>query len=118
MVAPIEDTPAYRAGIKAGDQIVKIDGDLTKDMSLTDAVKRMRGPKGTKIKLTIHRQDVPELFTVTLTRDVIQIKSVKTKDLKDGYDYLRVTTFQENTDEAVENRRKAAIFCKMAFDST
>src|SRR5271168_1437002 len=74
VVAPIEDTPAYHAGIKAGDQIIKIEDDFTKDMSLTDAVKRMRGPKGSKIKLTIHRENVPELFTVTLARDVIKIR--------------------------------------------
>ncbi|HUO06185.1 MAG TPA: S41 family peptidase [Candidatus Binataceae bacterium] len=102
VVAPIEDTPAYRAGIKSGDQIIKIDDDFTKDMSLTEAVKRMRGPKGTKIKLTLHRQDVPELFTISLERDVIQIKSVKSKDLPDGFEYVRITTFQESTDEAVE----------------
>src|ERR1700684_3578443 len=62
VVGPIEDTPAYRAGLKAGDQIIKIDDDFTKDMSLTEAVKRMRGPKGSKIRLTLHRNNVPELF--------------------------------------------------------
>ena len=102
VVAPIEDTPAYHAGIKAGDQIIKIDDDFTKDMSLTDAVKRMRGPKGSKIKLTLHRNGVPELFTVSLARDVIRIQSVKSKILPDGYGYIRVTTFQENTGEGVE----------------
>ena len=102
MVAPIEDTPAYRAGLKAGDQIIKIDDDFTKDMSLTDAVKRMRGPKGSKIKLTLHRNGVPELFTVTLARDVIKIQSVKSKMLPEGYGYIRVTTFQENTGDGVE----------------
>src|SRR5258707_10510231 len=102
VVAPIEDTPAYRAGLKAGDQIIKIDDDFTKDMSLTDAVKRMRGPKGSKIKLTLHRNGVPELFTVTLARDVIKIQSVKAKMLPEGYGYIRVTTFQENTGEGVE----------------
>src|SRR5258708_3552398 len=102
VVAPIEDTPAYRAGLKAGDQIIKIDDDFTKDMSLTDAVKRMRGPKGSKIKLTLHRNGVPELFTVSLARDVIRIQSVKSKMLPDGYGYIRVTTFQENTGEGVE----------------
>jgi carboxyl-terminal processing protease len=102
VVAPIEDTPAYHAGIKAGDQIIKIDDDFTKDMSLTDAVKRMRGPKGSKIKLTLHRNGVPELFTVSLARDVIKIQSVKSKMLPDGYGYIRVTTFQENTGEGVE----------------
>jgi carboxyl-terminal processing protease len=102
VVAPIEDTPAYRAGIKAGDQIIKIDNDFTKDMTLTDAVKRMRGPRGSKIKLTIHRTGVPEMFTVTMARDVIKIQSVKSKQLEDGYSYLRITTFQEATDDGVE----------------
>ncbi|HYK64665.1 MAG TPA: S41 family peptidase [Patescibacteria group bacterium] len=101
IVAPIEDTPAYRAGLKAGDQIIKIDDDFTKDMSLTEAVKRMRGPKGSKIKLTLHRNGVPELFTVSLARDVIKIQSVKSKMI-DNYGYIRVTTFQENTGEGVE----------------
>ncbi len=102
VVAPIEDTPAYNAGLKAGDQIIKIDDDFTKDMSLTDAVKRMRGPKGSKIKLTLHRNGVPELFTVTLARDVIKIQSVKSKMLPEGYGYVRITTFQENTGDGVE----------------
>src|ERR1700691_1440711 len=102
VVAPIEDTPAYRAGLKAGDQIIKIDDDFTKNMSLTEAVKRMRGPKGSKIRLTLHRNNVPELFTVTLARDVIKIQSVKSKILPEGYGYIRVTTFQENTGEGVE----------------
>jgi carboxyl-terminal processing protease len=102
VVAPIEDTPAYRAGLKAGDQIIKIDDDFTKDMSLTDAVKRMRGPKGSTIRLTLHRNGVPELFTVTLARDVIKIQSVKSKMLPEGYGYIRVTTFQENTGDGVE----------------
>ncbi len=102
VVAPIEDTPAFRGGLKAGDQIIKIDDDFTKDMSLTEAVKRMRGPKGSKIKLTLHRNGVPELFTVTLARDVIKIQSVKSKMLDGGYGYIRVTTFQENTGDGVE----------------
>lgn len=102
VMSPIDDTPAYRAGIKSGDQIVKIDNDFTKDMTLTEAVKRMRGPKGSKIKLTMHRQNVPELFTVAIARDVIKIPSVKAKKLDDGFDYIRVSTFQENTDEAVQ----------------
>jgi carboxyl-terminal processing protease len=102
VMSPIDDTPAYRAGIKSGDQIIKIDNDFTKDMTLNEAVKRMRGPKGSKIKLTIHRQNVPELFTVAIARDVIKIPSVKAKKLDDGFDYVRVSTFQENTDEAVQ----------------
>ena len=103
VVAPIEDTPAYKAGIKANDQIIKINSDFTKDMTLTDAVKRMRGPKGSKISLTLHRDGIPELFTVNLVRDVIKIKSVKAKELESNYGYVRITTFQEHTDEDVEH---------------
>jgi carboxyl-terminal processing protease len=102
VVAPIDGTPAARAGIKANDQIVKIDKEFTRDMTLTDAVKLMRGPKGSKVTLTLHREGVPELFAVTLVRDVIKIASVKNKKLKDGYDYVRVSTFQDGTNEAVE----------------
>ncbi len=81
IVSPIEDTPAYKAGLKAGDQIIKINDDFTKDMTLTEAVKRMRGPRGSKIKLTMHRTGVAELFNVTLARDVIKIQSVKAKTM-------------------------------------
>src|SRR6266436_8864475 len=110
VVSPIEGTPAYIAGVKAGDQIVKIDNDFTKGMSLTDAVKMMRGPKGSKIRLMLHREGVSNLFTVTVTRDVIKIKSVKAKDLPGGYGYVRITTFQDGTNEdlaaALEKFRK------------
>src|SRR5678815_4441165 len=82
VVSPIEDTPAYRAGVKAGDQIMKIDGEFTKDMSLVDAVKKMRGPKDTKVTLTLKRENLPELFDVTLTREIIKIQSVKWKSLE------------------------------------
>jgi len=102
VVAPIEGTPAYQAGIKAGDQIIKINDDFTKGMALTDAVKLMRGPRGSKIHLTIHRDSVPDLFTVAVTREVIKIQSVKSKNLKDGYAYIRITTFQDGTSDDVE----------------
>jgi len=102
VVSPIEDTPAYKAGLRAGDQIIKINDDFTKDMTLTEAVKRMRGPRGSKIKLTMHRGGVAELFNVTLARDVIKIKAVKTKTVQDGYGYIRISQFQEGTDDAVE----------------
>ncbi|HTT75940.1 MAG TPA: S41 family peptidase [Candidatus Binataceae bacterium] len=102
VVSPIEGTPAYKAGLKSGDQIIKIDNDFTKGMTLTDAVKRMRGPKGSKISLTIHREGVPDLFTVTVVRDVIKIDSVKAKPLKDGYAYLRIATFQDGTNDDVD----------------
>jgi carboxyl-terminal processing protease len=97
VVSPIEDTPAFRAGVKAGDQIIKIDGQFTKDMTLIDAVKKMRGPKGTKVVLTLRREGRNELFDVSLAREVIKIKSVKSKTLEKGYGYIRITQFQERT---------------------
>ncbi|GIW41296.1 MAG: peptidase S41 [Candidatus Binatia bacterium] len=104
IVAPIEDTPAYRAGLQAGDQIIKIEDDFTKDMTLIEAVRRMRGPKGTKITITIRREGVPELFDVTLVREIIKIRSVKSRLLEKGYGYLRVVQFQERT---ADDLRKA-----------
>jgi carboxyl-terminal processing protease len=101
VVSPIEGTPAYNAGIRSGDQIIKINDDFTKGMTLTDAVKMMRGPKGSAIHLTLHRDGVPQLFTVTVTRDVIKIQSVKSKPLNDGYEYIRITTFQDGTSDDV-----------------
>src|SRR5579864_2019656 len=102
VVAPIQGTPAHQPGIKAGDQIIKINDDFTKGMALPDAVKLMRGPRGSKIHLTIHRESVPDLFTVAVTREVIKIQSVKNKNLKDGYAYIRITTFQDGTSDDVE----------------
>jgi carboxyl-terminal processing protease len=102
VVSPIEDTPAFRAGIKPGDQILKIEGEFTKDMSLVDAVKKMRGPKGTKVNLTLRREGVNELIEVPVMREVIQIQSVKSRALDKGYGYVRVTQFQERTDEDLE----------------
>ena len=107
IVSPIEDTPAYRAGLKSGDQIMKIDGEFTKDMTLVDAVKKMRGAKDTKVTLTLKREERPELFDVTLTREIIKIRSVKSKMLDPGYGYVRVTQFQERTDDDLERALKA-----------
>jgi carboxyl-terminal processing protease len=99
VISPIEDTPAFKAGIKAGDQIFKIDDKFTKDLNITDAVKRMRGQKGTKVILTIMREgfDKPQEFS--LMRDIIQVKSVRSKLMEGGYAYIRIAQFQEKTDE-------------------
>src|SRR5262249_11752796 len=102
VVSPIEDTPAARAGIKAQDIILKIDGEFTKDMSLVEAVKKMRGPKNTKVKLTIKREHPQKLLDVVLNREIIKIQSVKSKPLPGGYAYLRVTQFQEHSDDDLE----------------
>ncbi len=97
VVSPIEDTPADRAGIEPGDQIVKIDGDLTKDMNLLEAVKRMRGKKGTPITISISREGVPGLIDVTVVREVIKVPSVKARAIDEKYAYIRLTQFQERT---------------------
>ncbi len=97
VVSPIEDTPAFRAGIQPGDQIIKIEDEFTKDLSLMDAVKKMRGPRGTKVTISIKREGVPELIDFTITRENIRIQSVKPKDLGEGYGYVRITQFQERT---------------------
>ena len=99
VVSPIEDTPAYRAGIKSGDLIVKLDEAPVKGMTLNDAVKRMRGKPGSKIVLTILRQGEVKPLIVTLNREVIKIKSVKYELVEPGYGYMRVTQFQERTGE-------------------
>ena len=99
VISPIEDTPAYKAGIKAGDQIIKIDDRFTKDMSVMDAVKRMRGLKGTKITLTIMREGFERPKEFPLVRDIVQVKSVKYKTLDEGFGYIRIAQFQEKTDD-------------------
>jgi carboxyl-terminal processing protease len=97
VIAPIEDTPASRAGIKANDHIVKIDNTSTKGMNSGDAVKLMRGPKGTNVTLTIRRDDTPQPLVFPLVRDIIRTKSVKFRTLEPGYGYVRITSFQERT---------------------
>ena len=97
VVSPIEDTPADRAGIKPGDKIIKIENDLTKDMSLMDAVKKMRGTPGTRIKITIFREGFKEPREYSLNRDTIKIKSVKFKRLDNILGYIRLAQFQEDT---------------------
>src|SRR6476619_3397248 len=97
VIAPIEDTPAYRAGLKPGDLIIKLDDANVKGMTLNDAVKRMRGKPNTDIVLTIIRKGDPKPKVVTLTRAVIQIQSVKNKVIEPGYAYVRITQFQEHT---------------------
>jgi carboxyl-terminal processing protease len=99
VVSPIEDTPAYHAGIKSGDLIVKLDDTLVKGMTLNDAVKRMRGKPGSKIVLTIIRKDEPKPLTITLIRAIIKVQSVKSKLLESGYGFVRITQFQEHTGE-------------------
>ena len=97
VVSPIEDTPAFRAGIKANDLIIKIDDTSTKGLTLNDAVKKMRGKPRTSIKLTVARKGETKPLEFTLVREVIKIQSVKSKVTEPGYAHLRITQFQEPT---------------------
>jgi carboxyl-terminal processing protease len=99
VVSPIEDTPAFRAGIKSGDLIIKLDDTMVKGLTLNDAVKRMRGKPGSKIVLTIIRKDEPKPLAVTLVRAIIKVQSVKSKLSDPGYGFVRITQFQEHTGE-------------------
>ena len=95
VIAPIEDTPAERAGVKSGDFILKINDESTRGMSVNDAVKKMRGKPNTKITLTLSRKDADKPIVVNLTRAIIKVKSVRAHLLENGYGYIRVVQFQE-----------------------
>lgn len=99
VISPIEDTPAFKAGIKSGDMILKIDDKFTKDLNINEAVKRMRGQKGTKVVLTIMREGYDKPKEFQLVRDIIQVKSVRSYLNEGGYGYVRIAQFQEKTDE-------------------
>ena len=99
VVAPIEDTPAFRAGVQAGDLIIKLDDMSLKGISLSDAVKKMRGKPNTDVKLTILRKNEQNPLEIVVRRDVIRVKSVKARMLEPGYGLVRITQFQEHTGE-------------------
>lgn len=101
VVAPIDDTPAKEAGIQAGDLIVRIDDTPVKGMTLNDAVQRMRGKPGTDIDLTIIREGEEKPLNITITRAIIQVKSVKSRALEDGYGYIRISQFQIETGSGI-----------------
>lgn len=102
VISPIEGTPAYRAGVMAGDIIIKVDGKSTKDMQLWEAVKLMRGPKGTKVTITVVREKEEKPLTFSLVRDLIPLESVRSIMLRPGYGYVWITNFRENTAQDLE----------------
>jgi carboxyl-terminal processing protease len=97
VVSPLEGTPAYELGIQAGDQILRVDGEPTKEMTLMEAVKKMRGPKGTNVVLTIMREEFTKPQDFVITRATIAIRSVRSKTLEPGYGYMRLSQFQSST---------------------
>ncbi|UYL10693.1 S41 family peptidase [Bdellovibrio sp. SKB1291214] len=111
IISPIEDAPAWVAGIKAGDKVIAIDGNSTKGMSLVEASQFMRGKKGTKIVLRVVRENEEKPRDIAITRGVVKIKSVKYTDMGDGFAYIRITSFIENTgkdlETAIANHMKA-----------
>ncbi len=102
VISPIDDTPAYRAGILAGDMIVRLDDTPVKGLALKDAVEKMRGERGTDIILTVIRKGETKPLKIKVTRDIIKVKSVKSKLLDDHYGYIRVSQFQTRTSEDLE----------------
>ncbi len=99
VVSPIEDSPAYKVGLKSGDLVMKLDDEQVRGMTLNDAVKIMRGKPGTDITLTILRKNVDQPLTFKITRDIIKSQSVKNKYIEKDYGYVRITQFQEHTGE-------------------
>ncbi len=97
IISPIDDTPAFKAGVKAGDKIIKIEGVSTKDISLHDAVSKLRGKKGTAVTITIIRKGLEKPLDITIVRDIIEIKSVKSRIIDKEIGYVKLTQFQEKT---------------------
>lgn len=123
VVSPMEGSPAEKAGIKAGDAIVKIEGEFTKEFSLVDAVKRLRGPKGSPIGISVLRKGVSDLIDVTIVRDNIQVRSVKGRYLGEGLGYVRLNQFVEKTAddlkeslETLQKQSKPANFKGLVLD--
>jgi carboxyl-terminal processing protease len=111
IVTPIEDTPAWKAGLKTNDRIVKINNEVTRDMTISDAVKRLRGKPGEAVNITILRESEKKILEFKIVRDIIKINNIKeAKILEDGIGYIRIVEFRENTskdmDTALENLKK------------
>jgi len=109
VISPIEDTPAYIAGIKAGDKIVSINGDSTKGLSLVEAAQKMRGSKGSKVILGIYREGFEQAKDFAVVRGVVKIRSVKYTDMDEGYAYVRLTSFIENSSRDFKREIQAHI---------
>jgi carboxyl-terminal processing protease len=112
VIAPIDDTPAQRAGIQAGDLIIRLDDTPVKGLTLNEAVKIMRGKPGTTLRLTVVREGADQPLKIDIKRDVIKVKSVKQRMLEDGFGYVRISQFQsktaENMVDAIDELKKEA----------
>ena len=122
VIAPIDDTPAQRAGVQSGDLVIRLDDTPVKGMTLNEAVKIMRGKPGSDIELTIVREGVDQPLKISITRDIIKVKSVKARLLEPGFGYLRISQFQSKTAEnmidaiaKLKKENKGDIFLKHQF---
>ena len=106
VISPIDNTPASRAGVKAGDYIVKINDSQVQGKSLTEAVELMRGPIGSEIEITVRREGVKKAIIFNITREIIKIESVKSKVLKEKTGYIRLTAFNDNSSSQIKNKVK------------
>ena len=106
VITPIDNSPAEKAGVKAGDYIVKINGIQVQGKTLSEAVELMRGPIGTKIEITVRRIGVKKAFIFEIVRDVIEVQSVKSKIIDDDLGYIRLTSFNENSSDQIKKNIK------------
>ena len=106
VISPIDDTPASRAGLKAGDYIVKINNIQVQGKSLSEAVDLMRGPVGSSIELTVRRRGVKKALMFSIVREIIQVKSVKSEILNENIGYIRLTSFNDNSSDQIEKQIK------------
>ena len=106
VISPIDDTPASKAGLKAGDYIVKINDTQVQGKSLSEAVDLMRGPVGSSIELTVRRRGEKKALTFNITREIIEIQSVKSELLEENIGYIRLTSFNENSSDQIEKQIK------------
>tara|TARA_B100000965_G_scaffold286908_1_gene244732 strand:+ start:517 stop:1659 length:1143 start_codon:yes stop_codon:yes gene_type:complete len=106
VISPIDNTPASKAGVKAGDYIVKINGSQVQGKSLTEAVELMRGPIGSEIEITVRRKGVKKAIIFNITREIIKVESVKSKVLDEKTGYIRLTAFNENSSKQIKNKVK------------
>jgi len=106
VISPIDNSPAYKVGVKAGDYIVKIDDIQVQGKSLTEAVELMRGPVGTDIEITVRRRGEKKALTFIITRDIIEVASVKSKVINEKTGYLRLTSFNENSSDQIKDKIK------------
>ena len=104
VITPMDDTPAQKAGIKAGDYIVKINDAQVQGKTLTEAVELMRGPVGSSLEITVRRKGVKKALVFEITREIIEVKSVKSKIIDEGVGYIRLTAFNENSSKQIKNK--------------